>query len=52
MTKREKEKDERTLNDKEGKRKKGEKTENKGKIKQRKDKTKTMNTKRGIISEK
>lgn len=32
--------------------KKGEKTENKGKIKQRKDKTKTMNTKRGIISEK
>lgn len=39
MTKREKEK-------------KGEKTENKGKIKQRKDKTRTMNTKRGIISEK
>ena len=37
MTKREKEK-------------KGEKTANKGKIKQRKDKTRTMNTKRGIIS--
>lgn len=32
--------------------KKGEKTANKGKIKQGKDKTKTMNTKRGIISEK